>query len=596
MQRPHLEILEDRCVPAVYAVTNLGALGGYASYASDLNEAGQVVGYGETADGFGHAFLWDHGTMIDLGTLGGSYSYATGINDLGQVVGYADVPGAGIYDAFLITPQGGVWFKDTNLDGRNDLMINLTVGLGGSNGSAATDINNAGQVVGWYRVVDPWSDYSSEHAFLWDANNGMTDLGLPNGFTGSYAAGINASGQVAGSASYDDPLTGSHNTAFLWDAVHGMTILGVGSAYSDSQATAVNDAGEVVGSQWNTLNGILAAFRWTPASANGLSGSFTDLGTLPGDTDSSAAAINNVGQIVGYSSYGDEWGYYPHAFNWDASGGMESLQNQVLPGSDAILQFAEAINDRGAIAVDGYDSQGISLAYLLTPIPPGTPLIKITDAPAVTEGNAGSRAATFTVTLSMASDQIVTVGFTTAAGSAVAGSDYVAASGTLTFAPGQLSKTITVRVIGDRLPEPNETFFVNLSGPTNGTIADGQGIGAITDDEPRISISDVSMKEGKKNQTTLFTFTVTLSAAYDQAVTLSFRTVDGTAKAGDQDYVGKTGTLTFAPGETTKTITIEVKGDNKKEADETFYLDLFGNGSSSLLDKWRGIGTILNDD
>ena len=64
----------------------------------------------------------------------------------------------------------------------------------------------------------------------------------------------------------------------------------------------------------------------------------------------------------------------------------------------------------------------------------------------------------------------------------------------------------------------------------------------------------------------------------------------------DADCIAKTGTLTFAPGETTKTITIEVKGDNKKEADETFYLDLFGNSGNSLFTKSRGIGTILNDD
>ena len=151
-------------------------------------------------------------------------------------------------------------------------------------------------------------------------------------------------------------------------------------------------------------------------------------------------------------------------------------------------------------------------------------------------------------------------------------------------------------VNGDRLAEPNETFFVNLSSPTNATIADGQGVGTIVDDEPRISISDVTKTEGKKGQTTLFTFTVTLSAAYDQAVTMSFRTVDGTATTSDSDYVAKTGTLTFAPGETTKTITIEVKGDSKKEANETFYLDLFGNSSNSLFTKNRGIGTILNDD
>ena len=70
----------------------------------------------------------------------------------------------------------------------------------------------------------------------------------------------------------------------------------------------------------------------------------------------------------------------------------------------------------------------------------------------------------------------------------------------------------------------------------------------------------------------------------------------GAAKTSESDSVARTGTLTFAPGETTKTITIEVKGDSKKEADETFYLDLFDNSSNSLFTKKRGLGTILNDD
>jgi hypothetical protein len=166
----------------------------------------------------------------------------------------------------------------------------------------------------------------------------------------------------------------------------------------------------------------------------------------------------------------------------------------------------------------------------------------------------------------------------------------------VSFAPGEVFQTITVRVNADRAGEPNETFVVNLSSPTNATIADGQGVGTIFDDEPRISISDVTMAEGRKGQTTLFTFKVTLSAAYDQPVTMSFRTVNGTATTSNGDYVAKSGTLTFAPGETTKTITISVKGDNKRESNEYFYLDLFGLSTNALFTKNRGIGTILNDD
>ena len=182
----------------------------------------------------------------------------------------------------------------------------------------------------------------------------------------------------------------------------------------------------------------------------------------------------------------------------------------------------------------------------------------------VAEGHAGTVAAAFTVTLSAASDQPVPVAYATGDGSAVSGSDYQALSGTLTFAPGETTKTITVLVNGDRLAEQTESFVVNLSSPTNATVTDGQGVGTIVDDEPRISISDVTKSEGRRNKTTLFTFTVTLSVAYDQAVTMSFQTVNGTATTSDGDYVAKTGTLTFAPGETTKTITIEVKGDNKR--------------------------------
>ncbi len=271
----------------------------------------------------------------------------------------------------------------------------------------------------------------------------------------------------------------------------------------------------------------------------------------------------------------------------------------------ALLAGSPAINAGNNVNAPAFDQRGPGFARLVNgaidigafEVQPGPnpASLKINDV-TVTEGNTGTRPATFTITLSAASNQPVTVAYATANGTATAGSDYQAASGTLTFAPGETSKTVTVLVNGDRLAEPNETFFVNLNSPTNATIADGQGVGTIFDDEPRISISDVTKYEGKKGQNTSFTFTVTLSAAYDQAVTMSFKTTDGTATTSDKDYVAKTGTLTFAPGETTKTITIVVNGDSKKEADEAFYLDLFGNSGNSLFTKNRGIGTILNDD
>src|SRR5262249_48581893 len=128
---------------------------------------------------------------------------------------------------------------------------------------------------------------------------------------------------------------------------------------------------------------------------------------------------------------------------------------------------------------------------------PPAPWLSISDRN-VTEGNTGTRAAGFIVNLSFASAEPVTVAYATADGSATAGSDYQATSGTLTFAPGETSKVITVLVNGDPLGEPTETFFVNLSSPTNVALGRRQAIGTIADDDPRISITDadVSVTEG----------------------------------------------------------------------------------------------------
>lgn len=118
-----------------------------------------------------------------------------------------------------------------------------------------------------------------------------------------------------------------------------------------------------------------------------------------------------------------------------------------------------------------------------------------------------------------------------------------------------------------------------------------------------VTIDNVTTPEGTGATTTPFTFTVTLSAAAPQPVTMSYRTVFGAATdwantpfPDQNDYVGKTGTLSFAPGQTTKTITIDVKRDSYVEPDEVFYVDLFGGSSNTLIPKSYGIGTILNDD
>jgi hypothetical protein len=271
--------------------------------------------------------------------------------------------------------------------------------------------------------------------------------------------------------------------------------------------------------------------------------------------------------------------------------GTTSREVRVVVNGDVVYEADETFVVNLSSPVNAVLADGQGAATILNDEP--VPELAINDR-SVLEGPSGTTNFVFTVSLSAVSGRPMTVHFATANDTATAGSDYQTASGILTIPAGQTSGTVTVVVNGDRLAELNETFFVNLSAPTSAVIADAQGVGTILDNEPRVSINDVSLQEGRNGRQSVV-FIVMLSAAYDQPVTMSYRTVDGSATSGS-DYVAKTGTLTFAPGETTKTITIEVKGDRKKEANETFYLDLFDSSSNSLFTKNRGIGMVLNDD
>lgn len=229
------------------------------------------------------------------------------------------------------------------------------------------------------------------------------------------------------------------------------------------------------------------------------------------------------------------------------------------------------------------------------------PGLNIDDA-SVTEGDAGSATLTLTVTLDAVSAQQVKVNYLTSAGSATAGSDYQAASGTLTFDAGQTSKAVNVTIDADTLHEPDETLFVTLSAAVNAYIADGLGVGTVNDDDtaPTLSIDDVTLAEanaGTKNAT----FTVSLSAPSGFQVAVAYATVDGTAveggsaATGQDDYEASSDAIVFLPGETSKQISIPINGDVVPEGNETFSVQLSAPDNATLSD---GLGqcTISNDD
>lgn len=538
-----------------YSLTDLGTLGGDGTaQAFDINEAGQVVGYATTPSLKYHAFLWDDGVMTDLGTLPtGSTSRAFGLNNAGQVVGFAfDGSAAGGANNHAFLWADGVM---------TDLFPEPAH-------SVANAINDVGQVVGQHNL---------NHPYIWQDGQ-FTELG---GFGGSnafgYALDINNNGQVVGSSFVNNGSDGLSQHAFLWEG--GVMIdLGALPGLPDSRAHAINELGQVVGFSSSfdpdTTDEIFESFLWE-------GGVMIDLG-VPGDLNR-AHDINDLGQIVGWSSSG--------AYIYKE--GIVTNLNTLIPvGSGMSLTVATGINNAGQIV--GYGMAGGRFhAFLLTPVVEGTSSVSVDDV-SVAEGNVGLTDVVFTITLSEPASEDVTINYTTANGTASAGTDYMAQSGTMIIPVGESSTTVTVSIIGDTTAEPNETFQISLSQPVGAIISDGQGVGTIVDDEPQfLTINNVAKEEGLFGTKT-FVFTVILSAASNAPVTVNYDTANGTAAAGS-DYYAQSGVLTFAPGQTAKTISIVVKGDWKREADETFFVNL-SNAVGAQLQDSQGVGTILNDD
>ena len=217
------------------------------------------------------------------------------------------------------------------------------------------------------------------------------------------------------------------------------------------------------------------------------------------------------------------------------------------------------------------------------------PTLTIADA-TVSEGDT----AEFVVTLSSASEQAVTVRYRTESDTAVEGADYNAAAGELRFVPGTTRQTIEVVTREDETAESEERFAVTLSDPTGATLADDTAAGTITDDDddgggslPTLTIADATVSEGDTAE-----FVVTLSSASEQAVTVRYRTTDGTALAGF-DYAASEGTLRLEPGETTRTVAVAALPDELVEGAEQFTVELSDPVGAMVADG-TGVGTITD--
>ena len=325
---------------ADWTITDLGTLGGTSSYASGINNRGQVVGASALAgDVSHHAFLYTNGGMYDLGTLGGASSSASGINAQGQVAGTSRLNGTLESHGFIYSA------------GKLQSIGALVSGVRSS--SDARALNNRGQVVGVGSNLDaPEAPRESIYAIMYD--RGALSR-LPKEML--VATGINDRGQIIGYKQVYDGLPFRARALLLSNGK--LTELGTLDTVPgrSSVPAGINNAGEIVGTSSNIVTGFRQAFIYR-------NGKMHNLGAQLGFSTSEGTAINNLGDIVGVGKRPDKEESQPFAYRKNALTELNTLPEVVSGGW--LLVEAAAINDVGQIVGWGYKN-GQQRAYLLSP-------------------------------------------------------------------------------------------------------------------------------------------------------------------------------------------------------------------------------------
>ncbi|MDE2404407.1 MAG: hypothetical protein KGM17_07045 [Sphingomonadales bacterium] len=239
----------------------------------------------------------------------------------------------------------------------------------------------------------------------------------------------------------------------------------------------------------------------------------------------------------------------------------------------------------GLTTTTTFDAASNRTSYNVAGVQP-PPSLSVADATA-NEGGTLS----FVVTRSGSSATAVSVSYSTADGSATSPADYTAASGTVSFAAGETSKTITVSTVDDPVIESTEVMTLNLAAPTGGaTLGTASATGTILDNDSSFAIAGATATEGGA-----LVFTVTRSGATTSAASVNYATANGSAIAPD-DYTATSGTLNFAAGQTSATISVVTVDDTVVESTETMAVSLSGATSGATIATSSATGTILDND
>ncbi len=254
---------------------------------------------------------------------------------------------------------------------------------------------------------------------------------------------------------------------------------------------------------------------------------------------------------------------------------------------DGILAGEGTVGERGEVQLLDLDELAVF---------PGMTV----DDVSLVEGDTGSLDATFTITLSETSLSEVTVDYETPTdeGSAIPGVDYTTVSDTATIAPGNLTATVLVPILGDFEEEADEDFLVRLSNVSGAILSDGEGVGTISDNErpPDVVISDAAVLEGDVG-TTSVELTLTMSRPLAQTVSVQWTTSEAPGEAtSGVDFGPAAGTAVFGVASTSTTLNVDVFGDVEDETDELFHVDLLSISPEATIQDAQAEVVIWDDD
>ena len=224
-----------------------------------------------------------------------------------------------------------------------------------------------------------------------------------------------------------------------------------------------------------------------------------------------------------------------------------------------------------------------------------TPTLSISDV-SQAEGNENITDFNFVVTMNGASSQTVTINYQTAGGTATGGIDYTTTSGTLSFASGETTKTITVPVFGELTVEINEIFNINLSAPSNATISDSQGVGTIQDDDNPGKFSFALAPYNTGEGSGFATVTVTRTNGDAGTTTVDYATTTGGTAMSASDFTPVSDTLVFLDGELQKSFTVAILEDQITEQTETVNLVLSNPTGGATLGLAAAVVNIIDND